>query len=191
VSNNVSVTDTANIRTLISTQVTDAVVGDVQLLGTAQFAVSNTCTLTVYGSWSNATAGVGGTNLFGQGTVVLAGTNSATVWGSNTWYNLTITNVGKVVSFQTNVVQYVFGLPTWDNNVTLTAINPTSTNTMWKLVKPGSTTQDVGVVRVGYSDASSGMTFRGAAGSVRTVKNSTQNWILADPPPAGTVFLFR
>jgi hypothetical protein len=193
VSNNAAVSDVSvngtNITTLISTQMTDAVVGDVQLLGTGTFfRVASNATLTVNGSWSNAVA----TNAMSGGTVELAGTNAASVWGGNTWSNLVITNVGKVVSFETNKIQYVLGAPIWSNNVTLTAINPTATNTMWKLVKGSNgTTQDVGVVRVGYSDASLGMTFRGAAGSTRLVKNSTINWILADPPPKGSVFMLR
>ena len=170
-----------SVSTMISPYVTDAVVGDVQILGTAKLAVSSN-TLTVYGSWSNAVA----TNAFSGGTVVLAGTSPATVWGGNTWSNLTITTAGKVVSFQTNVIQYVYGVPAWSNNVTLKS---TEDGTYWKLFKPSwGATQDVGVVTVQWSDAMSntGATFRAAMGS--TVSDS-RNWTFVIPK--GTVFLLR
>jgi hypothetical protein len=169
VSNNVSLANTANIKTLISTQVTDAVVGDVQLLNTAQFAVSNTCTLTVYGSWSNAVA----TNAFSGGTVVFAGTNSATVWGGNTWSNLTIATSGKIVSFQTNTIQYIFGVPAY-SNVTLQS---TVSGTWWYLHKTGIGTQDVGIVTVRDSNATNGWTFRASAGSSDLGNNV--NWLFS------------
>jgi hypothetical protein len=153
---------TANGTTLISTQVTDAVVGDVQILGTGtKLVVSNTCTLTVYGSWSNAVA----TNAISGGTVVLAGASPATVWGGNTWSNLTITTAGKVVSFEHSKTQTVYGIPAF-SNVTLRS---TLDNTQWHLRKSGNGYQDVGVVTVYDSNAGTDgthLTFRGAVGSV-------------------------
>jgi hypothetical protein len=176
---------TATGRTLISTQVTDAVVGDVQILGTGtKLVVSDTRTLTVYGSWSNAVA----TNAISGGTVVLAGASPATVWGGNTWSNLTITTAGKVVSFQTNVIQYVYGVPAWSNNVTLKS---TVDGTYWKLLKPSwGATQDVGVVTVQWSDAmvNTGATFRAAIGSTVSPGN-TRNWMAVTPK--GTVIMLR
>jgi hypothetical protein len=170
--------------TLISTQVTDTVVGDVQLLGTANLSLVSNITLTVYGSWSNAVA----TNAISGGTVVLAGPAAATVWGGNTWSNLTITTAGKVVSFQTNVIQYVYGVPAWSNNVTLKS---TENGTYWKLFKPSwGATQDVGVVNVQWSDAlvNTGATFRAAIGSTVSPVN-TRNWTAVTPK--GTVILLR
>jgi autotransporter-associated beta strand protein len=185
VSNAVPVDRCTNIKTLISTQVTDTVVGDVQILGTGtKLVLSNTCTLTVYGSWSNAVA----TNAFSGGTVELEGTAPATIWGGNTWSNLVITNFGKVVSFQTNVIQYVYGIPAWSNNVMLKS---TEDGTYWKLFKPSwGATQDVGVVNVQWSDAmlNSGATFRAAIGSTVSPDN-TLNWTAQYSK--GTVLLFR
>ncbi len=185
VSNAVPVDRCTNIKTLISTQVTDTVVGDVQILGTGtKLVLSNTCTLTVYGSWSNAVA----TNAFSGGTVVLAGSDPATVWGGNTWSNLVITNFGKVVSFETDVIQYVYGVPAWSNNVMLKS---TVDGTYWKLFKPSwGATQDVGVVNVQWSDAmlNSGATFRAAIGSTVSPAN-TLNWTAQYSK--GTVILFR
>jgi len=172
--------------TLLGSLVTDATVGDVWLRNLANMSINGGPTLTVYGSWSNAVA----TNAFSGGTVVLAGTSPATVWGGNTWSNLTITTAGKVVQFQTNVIQYVYGVPAWSNNVSLLPIqNGYVNNTYWKLFKPSwGATQDVGVVTVQWSDAmpNSGATFRAAMGS--TVSDS-RNWTFVIPK--GTVFLLR
>ncbi len=170
--------------TLISTQVTDTVVGDVQLRGTANLSLVSNITLTVYGSWSNAVA----TNAFSGGTVVLAGSSPATVWGGNTWSNLTITTAGKVVSFQTNVIQYVYGVPAWSNNVTLKS---TVTDQPWQLRKSGNGYQDVGVVTVYDSNAGiegTHLTFRGAVGSDVTDPQNV-NW--AAFKAKGTMILLR
>jgi hypothetical protein len=171
--------------TYLWADVTDRTVGDVVLKNSARMALSS-CTLTAYGSWSNAVA----TNAFSGGTVVLAGTSPATVWGGNTWNNLTITTAGKQVQFQTNVIQYVYGVPAWSNNVSLLPIqNGYVNNTYWKLFKPSwGATQDVGVVTVQWSDAmlNSGATFRAALGS--TVSN-TRNWLVVIPK--GTMILLR
>ena len=176
----------ATRRTLISSGMSDESVGDVVLKRLGRMSVYTARTLSVYGSWSNAVA----TNAFSGGTVVLAGTSPATVWGGNTWNNLTITTAGKQVQFQTNVIQYVYGVPAWSNNVSLLPIqNGYVNNTYWKLFKPSwGATQDVGVVTVQWSDAlvNTGATFRAALGS--TVSN-TRNWLVVIPK--GTMILLR
>ena len=171
--------------TTIRTNVTDAVVGDVIVGYGGMLNIDPGYSLTAYGSWSNGSGySVNGTNLWGQGTVALAGTTAATVWGSNTWYNLSITNAGKTVSFQTNVIQYVYGKPTFDNLVTLQS---TSNSVWWYLTKgtPGST-QNVGKVYVQDSNATNGMTFAAAIGSRNLGHNV--NWTF---PPWGSMVLVR
>jgi hypothetical protein len=180
VDNNISATR----RTLVGPLVTDATVGDVWLRNQGYMSISNGRTLTVYGSWSNAVA----TNAISGGTVELAGAAPASVWGGNTWSNLTITTANKTVSFQTNVIQYVYGTPAWSNNVTLKS---TVDGTYWKLFKPSwGATQDVGVVTVQWSDAmvNTGATFRAAIGSTVSPVN-TRNWTAVTPK--GTMILLR
>ena len=137
-------------------------------------------TLTVYGSWSNGVS----SSAFSGGTVVLAGATPATVWGGNTWSNLTITTTNKVVSFQTNAIQYIYGIPAFSNNVTLQS---TSNSVWWYLRKVGAGTQDVGVVQVQDSNATNGWTFRAKAGSVN--KGHNVNWIFT--PASGTLIMMR
>ena len=171
-------------RTLISSNVTDAAVGDVVLKTLGYIGIATGQTLTVYGSWSNAVATMtGGTNY--GGTVVFAGTspNPVYVWGGNTWSNLTIATASKIVCFEHSKTQTVYGLPTFDNLVTLKS---TSKGLQWNLIKgsPGAT-QDVGNVYVEDSDASAGNTFNASGGA--DLGNSL-NWIF---PRKGTVFMLR
>jgi hypothetical protein len=168
--------------TMFNANVTDTAVGDVTIRNAARLGVDTGISFPVYGSWSNAGLAYSGTNLWGQGTVALVGTTAATVWGSNTWYNLSITNPGKVVSFQTNVIQYVYGTPAFDNYVTLQS---TSNSVWWYLLKPGSGIQDVGKVWVQDSNATNGMTFR--ASSSGNLGHNV-NWLFA---PGGTVLMLR
>jgi hypothetical protein len=115
------------------------------------------------------------------GTVEFVGTspNPVTIWGGNTWSNLTIATEGKAVSFQTNAIQYVYGTPVFSNAVTLQS---TLAGTRWKLTKPGTNTNDVGPVSVKDSDASGGMTFNALLGSTNLGNNL--NWTF---PPTLTV----
>ncbi len=182
--NNSNIATTA--RTLINSLVTDKTVGDVQLVNAGYLVVDPGQTLAVNGSWSNAVA----TNAISGGTVVLAGSSPATIWGGNTWSNLTITTAGKLVQFQTNVIQYVYGTPAWSNNVQLLPIQYGYVDgTYWKLYQPSwGATQDVGVVTVRWSDAlvNTGATFRAAIGA--SVSNS-RNW--TGVIPKGTVVWMR
>ena len=89
-----------------------------------------------------------------------------------------------MVSFQTNVIQCVYGIPAFSNNVTLQSTAP---STWWYLLKPGAGTQDVGVVQVQDSNATNGWTFRGAVGSNN--KGHNINWLFLQPK--GTVIMMR
>jgi hypothetical protein len=165
-------------RTLISSNVTDATVGDVVLKNLGYMGIATGQTLTVNGSWSNAVA----TNAISGGTVVFAGTdpNPVSVWGGNTWSNLTIATAGKTVNFEAGKTQFVYGVASF-SNVTLKS----TASAYWYLLKPGSGTQDVGKVTVQYSNAGGGWAFRPAGG--QDLGNNV-NWIF---PPKGTVFMMR
>jgi hypothetical protein len=172
-------------RTRIGSSVTDKTVGDVILRNAGYMAVSAGETLTVNGSWSNAVA----TNAISGGTVALAGTdpNPVSVWGGNTWSNLTIVTAGKIVQFEHSKTQTVYGIPAF-SNVTLRS---TLDNTQWHLRKPGIGTQYVGRVTVYDSHAGtagSEYTFWGAVGSdVSDAENVNWN----STKPKGSVFLLR
>jgi hypothetical protein len=175
-------------RTLLNSATTDKTVGDVMLRNLGYMGLSAGETLTVYGSWSNAVATMtGGTNY--GGTVVFAGTspNPVTVWGGNTWSNLTIATLGKTVNFEMGKTQTVYGLPVFSNNVSLKS---TANGTWWYLQKPGSGTQDVAVVTVQDSHAGTNTlqyTFQAAKGSVNNGNNV--NWRFLQY--GGTMFLLR
>ena len=91
--------------TLIGSLVTDAVVGDVELLSGARLAIDGSKTLQVYGNWSNASANAVG----GTGEVALRGTDTATLYGSTTFPNLACTNGGKTLLFQEATTNAVTG----------------------------------------------------------------------------------
>jgi hypothetical protein len=170
-------------RTLFNSSVTEKTVGDVWLRNNGYLSLSAGETLTVYGSWSNAVA----TNAISGGTVVFAGTSPATVWGGNTWSNLTITAANKIVRFEHSKTQTVYGIPAF-SNVTLRS---TLDNTQWHLRKPGNGDQDVGVVTVYDSNAGTAgthLTFRGAVGSDVTDPQNV-NW--AAFKAKGTMILLR
>ena len=119
--------------TLLNSAVTDKTAGDVVLRNLGYMGLSAGETLTVYGSWSNAVA----TNAISGGTVVFAETNPnpVTVWGGNTWSNLTIATADKIVNFQAGATQFVYGVPAF-SNVTLQS----TTTGYWYLLKQGSGT---------------------------------------------------
>ena len=73
----------AKARTIINTNVTEAVVGDVIVRNTGRLAIDTNQTLVVYGSWTNGGVLVAYSNAF----VRFAGTNSVTVAGnsSSSW----------------------------------------------------------------------------------------------------------
>jgi hypothetical protein len=180
---NPTLTGVAGATTLISA---DTSVGHVELLNQAKLKIDANRTLSVFGSWSNAVAVVNGANLWGQGTVELAGASAASVWGSTTWYNLTITNARKVVSFQAGATQTInlSGTPKFDNYVTLQS---TTNQAWWYLTKgtSGGGTQNVGNVCAKDSNASNGWTFVAARG---TDLGNSRNWRF---PPKGTVVVFK
>gem|GEM_PF-1076379 len=166
-------------RTLISAGVTDATVGDVVLRNLGYMGIAAGQTLTVNGSWSNAVA----TNAISGGTVVFAGTspNPVSIWGGNTWSNLTIATAGKIVCFEQSKTQTVYGLPAFSS----VALRSSQPGAWWYLLKPGSGTQDVGQVTVQDSNATNGWAFRPAGG--QNLGNNV-NWLF---PPKGTVIMMR
>jgi autotransporter-associated beta strand protein len=171
-------------RTLISTQTTDAVVGDVELQSGALLAIAATKVLTVYGNWTNAAA----TNAISGGTVEFAGAAPATIWGGNTWSNLTIiASADKTVNFEAGKTQFVYGVAAF-TNVTLQS---TVLNTQWHLRKPGIGTQYVGRVTVYDSHAGTNTTHNMFWGAVGSVVSDPQNVNWDAFKAKGTMIMLR
>ncbi len=168
-------------ETRIGSLVTGTAVGDVNIRDAGHLALHDDQTLDVHGSWTNAASFTARTG----STVAFAGTASATVWGDNTWQNLTIATPGKTVSFEAGKTQTVNGTPTVDSGVTLLSTAP---GTQWRLTVPGTLIVDeqpVGRVSAQDSDASAGKTIVPSSG---TDLGNNLNWIF---PPAGSLFLLR
>ncbi len=172
---------TSDYQTLVTSNVTAVVVGDVEIRDAAWFQIMADQTLTVYGSWSNAATF---SSLSGS-TVEFTGPAPVSVWGDTTWDNLTIATSGKTVSFEADKTQTVNGTPTFDNRVTLLSTEPGG---QWKLTVPidgENTTQPVGRVSARDSDASGGRTIIPQGGSDL---DNNLNWIF---PPPGLFLLLR
>jgi hypothetical protein len=183
---NVANSSTTTKRTLINSTVGDLTVGDVILRNQGRLSYDATSRkVTTYGSWSNGVANADSA----AASVTLAGSAAATVWGDNNWYNLTITNAGKVVKFQAAKTQTInaSGTVLFDNNVTLqSTTDGGASGDRWILTKGAtSATQDVGKVYVRDSNASLGSTFKASGGASL---GNNDHWLF---PPKGTVILMR
>lgn len=140
--------------TLIASQVTETVVGDVVLRNDARLELDVNQSLEVYGSWSNAAnfAASDGS------TVTFAGTDPETLYGSSTFANLVCATPGKTLAFEAGQTF------TASNAITLTGAvgNPltltsTDSDAVWKFIaQPGSLQQMIAYLVVSNSDASAG-----------------------------------
>jgi hypothetical protein len=141
--------------TLISSNVTDSVVGDVEIKTNGLLAVAARERLTVRGSWSNAGAFMAAPG----STVELAGTNAATVTGTTAFSELVCTAAAKRVDFQAGKSVSVSnrlrlaGAPGAGNLLTLRSTAP---GAPWLLKLTGGTAQSVSYVSVADSDATGG-----------------------------------
>jgi hypothetical protein len=176
-----------NATTLLSANTVNKTVGEVRLRNNGLLQLAAGETLQVSGVWSNtATAGYGFQADTGSTVDFVNGGVAARVYGDTTWQNLTITNAGKVVSFEAGKTQTVNGTPTFDNRVTLQSTQP---GTQWNLRKTGSGTQPVGKVNVQNSHAGTAgvhLTFLASGG---TDLGNNINW--GKWPPTGTMILLR
>ena len=165
-------------RTLVTSNVTDAVVGDLVLLNTAQLHIMTNQSLTVNGSWSNAatfTCDVGST-------VTLAGAGEAVVLNDNAFRSLALTGTGthKFEAGKTTTVDtflHIMG-PT---------LRSTVDDTAWYLSLDVGGGQSVSRVSVRDSDASGGQTI--VADWPNENLGNNVNWEFIRP--AGTMFIVR
>jgi hypothetical protein len=139
--------------TLIGTNVTGAIVGDMTLQNLARLSVFTNRTLAVYGNWSNGTANA----VAGGGTVVFAGVTTNTLYGNTTFDNFTCQTPGKTLKFEagkTNAVTTGIIL-TGDASSNLVLRSTAAPLTQqWKLnVQSTATTKTFDYVDVQDSDA--------------------------------------
>jgi hypothetical protein len=142
-----------NRKTEISSNVTDASVGDVIIRDAGTLVICTNQSLVVNGSFSNGYAFVaqpGSTLQFG-------GTNPATIYGSQTNANLVCTNAGKTLLFQagrTNTVEE--GLTFKGDALAKLVLRSSADGTQWRLSVKGSALQTVDYVDVKDSKANVG-----------------------------------
>jgi len=167
--------------TLISSNVTGAVVGDVSIVRGSTLGIGDQGNLQVQGSWTNGGSFASATN----GTVTFTGTDAATLWGSQTFYNLAIGgSATKPLTFEDGTTQTVIG-DLWINRATLRSTSPGSA---WYLTLDLTTGTQSLIERadVQDSDASGGQTIDAGAGSADSGRNV--NWTF---PARGTLVIIR
>ena len=184
--------ETLATRTIIDSNVTDTVVGDLILRNAGTLWLSTNQSFTVMGSFSNASSLCACSN----STVILTGTNTATVYTpsllstntgtgplTNIFWNLTCSNSPKQIFFQAGRTNIVRGLLTL-YGVTLDSTTPGS---KWYLRLDPTGTQFVKSVSVQDSSATNGQTIVALAPSLDRSNNI--NWFFARAP--GSVFKFK
>jgi len=164
-------------KTRITSNVTDAIVGTVDIRTDGQLQVDAGQELSVHGSWTNAggfTAGAGGT-------VEFAGTNMATVIGSTIFGNLVITTATKRVDFEAGSTFTVSNSLTLAGAASATNdFNSTSPGTQWNLTLLAGAAQSVSYCAVQDSNADGG----DPIGAVYCQDDgSNSNWVFAIPGP--------
>lgn len=182
----------AELTTLIyylnaATNVSGTTVGSVIVTNKAILAISNQ-TLTVQGDWFVATNAA--FKALTNSTVAFAGASAATVYGSNTFFNLTCTNAGKTLSFQagkTNTVNGLLNLGSTGSEPPVT-LQSTSPNSQWYLTLTTDVgAQQIGKVSVKDSNAGGGQWLTAPKGSINGGNND--HWLFQKSE--GTVLLIR
>jgi len=168
----------SNRDTEINTNVTDTVVGSVTWLNGADLGLREDATFTVQGGiWSNG-------NEFASETgseVRFTTTNTVAIYGSQTFYTLSITNAGKTVQFaagDTTTVEEVLTL-TGDASEDL-VLRPTPAGSPWYLSVHGDAEQNVEYVDVAWSHADVGYaTTISPQNSTNSLNNENWSFVVA------------
>ena len=168
-------------RTLITTNVTDAVVGTVDIRANGFLGVGSDATLSVQGSWTNN----GDFAADDGGIVEFAGTDAATVVGDTTFARLVCTTATKRIDFQAGDT---FTVSNGVNNGLLLAgaagatnvLASTSPGTQWFLTLLSSAPQSVSHVAVSDSNADGGDPI--STSDCRDDGNNS-NWVFAVAGP--------
>jgi hypothetical protein len=165
-------------RTLINSNVTGRVFGNVSILGSAQVTLSTNETLTVNGNWTNTHVFTGVTN----STVAVVLSNPVDFTGSNALFNLNVTGNGTI-RFQAGRTNSVSGLLSMNGPSLRSSVD--GVFTYLKLAT--GATQSVQHVNVKDNSASPGVTI--LAGVLSTDAGNNVNWIF--PPPPATMYILK
>jgi hypothetical protein len=162
-------------QTLISSNVTDAIVRDVIIRKSGNLAIATNRSLTVSGTWSN---GASFAACFG-GSVVFAGsgTSTSTVYGTNMFMDFVCTTAGKTLEFQagaSNGIQSQGQFMLTGSESTNIFLRSTVSNSSWRLNVSAAANQSISHVDVQDSDASYGASVR-AVSSIDSGRNT--NWV--------------
>jgi hypothetical protein len=166
-------------RTLITSNVTGTVVGEIRMRNRGNVTLGTNATLTVHGSWTNDATStfVAQTN----STVIFAGTNAATVYGNRTYYNLTATNSTRTLYFEAGKTNTVLGTLALDNLTLLSTVD----GSWWYLTQATNAPQDIRRVTVKDSNAGGGQEMRAVRGD--SLGHNVNWWF----PARGTSFMFK
>ena len=139
--------------TEISSNVTDAAVGDVVIRNGGEVRLNTNRALVVYGSFSNGVAFMADPGT----TVTLAGTNAATIYGASTFQTFVCTNAGKTLAFQAGVTNTAIqGLTLKGSAGAKLMLRSSVDGASWYLSVPESAAQHVNDVNVKDSHADAG-----------------------------------
>ena len=167
--------------TLIATNATDTMVGDVIRQKRGNLGLGTNATLTVCGSWTNdATSSFTAQT---NSTVAFFSTNVATIYGSNVFWNLTATNSGKVLTFEAGRTNTVQGKITLANVMLNSTVNGQYT---YLTLSTNGGSQQIGAVTVQDNNAGGGQQMLAGPRSANNGHNV--NWKF---PVSGTTFFFR
>ncbi len=161
-------------RTMVGTNVTDAVVGDVTLRDNGQFTVYTNLTLTVYGNWSN---GVSATALSGGGTVLFAGATTNTVHGNTTFDNVICQTPGKTLKFEGGKTQTMLaGLTIAGVSNNPVALLPATAGQQWFI----KVTNSISAPSISYVVVSNSTALTNGNGQALTAQYSTPAYVGVD-----------
>ena len=169
----------SSTETIISTELTDAQVGDVVISDKAVLSLQEDAVLFVSGDFTN-----GATFLAGPRSVVdFTGTSDSMISGDSTFSTLSSSSPGKTIRFAAESTQCVTGLLSFAGSEAVkTVLRSTEAGVPWKLKVSGATS--VMDVDVADSDASEGLLVT-AINSIDGGGNS--NWAFSTVVPGETV----
>jgi hypothetical protein len=174
-------TNATTCLTLITSNVTDTAVGDVEIRSSGRLGLAALQPLLVHGAWSNA-----GVFAASAGSLVtLAGTNAATVWGStNTVFaGLACTSPAKRVEFAANKTVTVTNSLAFTGGAgagNLLVLRSTTNGVSWKLTVKAGSAQSVSYADVRDSDAGAGDPIA-TSDAVDSGNNTNWNFAVAGP----------
>lgn len=177
-------TTSADVTTMISSNVSGAAVGSVSVVNRGRLMVHTNGVLSISGSLTNdANSTFSATNA--GSSVAFVGTTPATVWGNRSYYNLSISDGRlKPLFFEAGRTQTVYGVLTMDK----CSLQSTVEGNQWYLTLDVATGTQPSIKRVSVRDsnAGGGQTIEVISSGYNFGNNV--NWYFE---PSGTVLFIR